>query len=104
MIPPELDPDQTQVRTFFRGLAALLLLAMAGMLVYGSVPLILEPGPAKIQCPVQPRKLACELGASMVNALPAVAQRTALGVAGLAAAAGIGWVIWAFTLRKKTRG
>lgn len=83
---------------------ALLLLAMAWILASGSVPLLLEPGPAEIKCPAQPRKLGCELGALMVNAIPAVAQRTVLGLTGLAATAGIAWAIWAFTLRKNTPG
>ncbi|MBT9514554.1 MAG: hypothetical protein IV104_19615 [Acidovorax sp.] len=79
----------------------LMLLAMAGVWLYGSVPLIMNPGPVEVICPTKPRKLACELGAGIVGLLPAKAQRTVLGVSGLATTMGVLWLVGVITLREK---
>jgi hypothetical protein len=75
----------------------LLLLAMAAVLLSESLPLVMNPGPVEVTCPTQPRKLTCELGATLVRSLPTSTQRTVLGISGLAATAGVLWLAWLFT-------
>ena len=100
MGPPRFDTKEPQIRPFFKVLGVLLLLAMAAILIAGSTPLLINPGPAEVVCPTNTRKFACELGAAIVRSIPAGAQRTVLGLAGLAATAGILGLVWIFVWRK----
>lgn len=99
MNPSGLDPKVSQARPFFRAMMALLLLVLAGMLVFESIPLIMDPGPVEVACPTHTRKWTCEIGAAMVMSIPAGAQRALLGVSGLATAAGLLWTAWLFGWR-----
>lgn len=101
MFLPDIDPKEAQARPFFRGLMVLLLLAIAAALLSESVPLVMSPGPVEVTCPVQPRKVTCELGAILVRLLPTSVQRTALGVSGLAVTAGVLWLIWVVAWQRK---
>lgn len=74
----------------------LMLLAIAALLLSESLPLLTSRGPVDANCPVQPRKLTCELGASLVKSLPPESQRTFLGAVGLIATAGVAWLTWIF--------
>ena len=100
MVPRDFDTKESQVRPVFRGLGVLLLCAMAAMLIAESVPLVTTPGPLEVVCPTQTRKFACELGAAIVRSIPANAQRTLLGLTGLALTAGVFWLIWVSVWRK----
>jgi hypothetical protein len=100
MVPPRFDTREPQIRPFFRVLGVLLLFAMAAALVAGSIPLLINPGPAEVACPTNTRKFACELGATIVGSIPAGAQRTVLGLTGLASTAGIFGLAWIFVWRK----
>ena len=100
MVPHDLDPKDAHVRPFFKGIMALLLLAMAGMLLYESIPLVMNPGAVDVVCPIAPRKLFCELGTGIVRLLPSGAQRTVLGMTGVASAVGVSWLIL-LSIRRK---
>lgn len=101
MLPNGLDEKEFHMRPVFRGFMVLLLVAMAGMLISGSIPLLMNPGPVEVVCPVQPRKFACELGAAIVQSLPFGVQRTVLGISGVATTIGIVGLVWMIGWRKK---
>jgi len=101
MLPSGLDEKELHARPVFRGLMVLLLVAMAGMLISGSIPLLMNPGAVEVVCPVQPRKFACELGVAIVRLIPFGAQRTVLGVSGVTATFGIVLLVWMIVWRKK---
>jgi hypothetical protein len=101
MLPSGLDEKESHARPVFRALMAFLLLAMAGVLIFGSIPLLMNPGPVEVLCPTQPRKFTCELGAAIVRSIPSGAQRTVLGATGVAATFGIVVLVWMIVWRKK---
>lgn len=81
----------------------LMLLAMAAMLLFESVPLVMNHGPVVVICPAQPRKLTCELGVSLIRSLPTDAQRTVLGMSGLAATVCVLCLVWVFARSRRKR-
>jgi hypothetical protein len=95
MVPHNVHPKESEARPVLRVALALLFAFMVVTLLSDALPLLATPGAVQISC--HSRKLMCEIGAALVNLFPSPAQRTVLGITGLAAALGtglIGVVCW----------
>ena len=94
------DPEQLQVRPAFRVLGALLMLLMAALMIYDSVPFFSAEKISVKSCAGEYKsssKILCEIGNSMLSMLPTRMQGPAEALIHLAMAALLIYLSWMLT-------
>jgi hypothetical protein len=103
-LTPQRQLDQTEVRPWLKGVAAVLLVLLGAMFAFGSVKLFSATTIAITACPSKQRatsQLLCELGNLVLTWIPAPYRGTYEGVLHLAAGAAL--MFAAFLLFRSSR-